>query len=144
MMFIHHMFLRGVKRMDVKHSIKLVLESIAIVGLKEKQQEAVVAFLSYKDVFVSLPAGYGKSFICGILPILYIADCARYILMHYVILMMLNTVGKSGSIVVCVSPLASLMIDQKTKFTLQGVTTDFVGESQSDTQALLVGVCNWF
>ena len=43
-----------------------------------------------------------------------IADCACYILMYYVILMMLNTVGKSGSIAVCVSPLASLMIDQKT------------------------------
>ena len=52
------------------------------------------------------------------------------------IIIIFNAVGVSGSIVVCVSPLASLMMDQKSKFTLQGVMTDFVGESQSDTEAI--------
>ena len=55
--------------MDVKHCIKLALESIGIEELKEKQEEAVLAFLSNRDVFVSLPTGYGKSYIYGILPL---------------------------------------------------------------------------
>ena len=41
------------------------------VKLKEKQPEAVLAFLSGHDVFVSLPTGYGKSLIYGILPIVF-------------------------------------------------------------------------
>ena len=40
--------------------------------------------------------------------------------------------GEKGSIVVCVSPLISLMMDQKKKFIEMGLSTDFVGESQSD------------
>ena len=44
--------------MDVKHCIKLALESIGIEELKEKQEEAVLAFLSNRDVFVSLPTDY--------------------------------------------------------------------------------------
>ena len=37
-----------------------------------------------------------------------------------------------GSIVVCISPLTSLMIDQQAKYTPRGLQTDFVGEAQLD------------
>ena len=43
----------------------------------------------------------------------------------------MNAIGRKGSIVVCVSPLVSLMMDQK-KFIEMGLSSDFVGESQSD------------
>ena len=37
-----------------------------------------------------------------------------------------------GSIVVCISPLTSLMIDQQAKYAPRGLQTDFVGEAQLD------------
>lgn len=47
-----------------------ILESARMVGreLREKQKEAITSFVGGKDTFVSLPTGYGKSLIYGILP----------------------------------------------------------------------------
>lgn len=39
-------------------------------------------------------------------------------------------IEQEGSIVVCVSPLTSLMMDQKAKFSPKGIITEFVGEEQ--------------
>ena len=47
------------------------LRRLSILGLKEKQQEAIEAFVSRKDTFVSLPTGYGKSVIYVILPVMF-------------------------------------------------------------------------
>jgi bloom syndrome protein len=41
------------------------------ISLKEKQEEAIAAFVGGRDTFVSLPTGYGKSIIYGILPVMY-------------------------------------------------------------------------
>ena len=48
-------------------------ESAKLFGVKLKeQQEAILSFIQGHDSFVSLPTGYGKSLIYGILPtILY-------------------------------------------------------------------------
>ena len=40
--------------------------------------------------------------------------------------------GRLGSIVVCISPPTSLMMDQHTKYTLRGLQTEFVGEEQTN------------
>ena len=40
--------------------------------------------------------------------------------------------GTSGSIVVCASPLTSLMMDQHSKFVPRGLQAEFVGEIQTD------------
>ncbi len=47
-----------------------ISESAAILGLvlKDKQTEAITAFVQGHDTFVSLPTGYGKSAIYAILP----------------------------------------------------------------------------
>ena len=37
---------------------------------------------------------------------------------------------------VVISPLTSLMMDQRVKFTQKGVTTDFVGELQHDLESV--------
>ena len=66
--------------------------------LKEKLDEAVRTVLSGRDTFVSLPTGYGKSIIYAALPLIF--D---------------RLLDRKGSIVVCVSPLTSLMIDQRSK-----------------------------
>ena len=44
-------------------------------------------------------------------------------------------IGTSGSIVVCISPLTSLMIDQHAKYTPSGLITEFVAEAQCDEKA---------
>ena len=43
---------------------------------------------------------------------------------------------KAGSIVICVSPLTSLMLDQQQKFSRYGLATEFVGEAQEDPNAI--------
>lgn len=50
-----------------------VTQSAAKLGieLKEKQREALLAFCEGKDVFVSLPTGYGKSIIFALLPMVF-------------------------------------------------------------------------
>ena len=47
------------------------IKELGLSSLKPKQEEAIRAFVSGKDVFVSLPTGYGKSLIYGILPLIY-------------------------------------------------------------------------
>ncbi len=39
--------------------------------LSSKQGEAILAFLQNQDVFISLPAGYGKSLCYSLLPPMY-------------------------------------------------------------------------
>ena len=41
--------------------------------------------------------------------------------------------GTSGSIVVCISPLTSIMMDQRAKYSPRGLQVEFVGEEQTDT-----------
>ena len=58
-------------KMDVDLAIKTAAERLGFKRLKEKQVEAIKAFISGKDVFVSLPTACGKSLIYGILPLVF-------------------------------------------------------------------------
>ena len=40
-------------------------------GVKDKQMEAILAVVRGKDTFVSLPTGFGKSMIHGVLPMVF-------------------------------------------------------------------------
>ena len=46
---------------------------MSLYPLKPKQLEAIQAFMSGKDTFVSLPTGYGKFAIYAVLPLAF--DC---------------------------------------------------------------------
>ena len=46
-------------------------------------------------------------------------------------------IGIKGSIVVVVTPLISLMIDQKEKFSQKSLTVQFVGNAQTDERVVL-------
>jgi len=48
---------------NVEQIITKVPEQIGFSNVKEKQKEAILAFLPRKDTFMSLPTGYGKSMI---------------------------------------------------------------------------------
>ena len=53
--------------MNLQEAIEDVSRQVGLC-LKEKQFEAILNFVSGRDVFVSLPTGYGKSIIYAILP----------------------------------------------------------------------------
>ena len=57
--------------MDYQQGLDEVLKETGYMQLKPKQQEAIKGFVSGKDVFASLPTGYGKSVIYDILPSLF-------------------------------------------------------------------------
>ena len=101
----------------------LILSEVApILSLKEfkkRQVEAIMSILNGNDTFVSLPIGYGKSVIYVALPFVKDRMCSR-----------------NGSSVVCVSPLTSLMMDQRAKFSPMDISTEFVGEMQRDEAAI--------
>ena len=104
---------------DLTRPLADVAGLLGLVSFKDKQDEALRAFLSGRDTFVSLPTGYGKSVIYAALPLI----CDRL-------------QDRRGSIAVCVSPLTSLMIDQRSKFARLGISTEFVGELQADEEAV--------
>jgi bloom syndrome protein len=104
-----------------RRTVSVLVEVAGILGLnkfKPKQEEAIVSVFSGKDTFVSLPTGYGKSVVYAYLPLLQDWLSERI-----------------GSIVVCVSPLTSVMMDQRVKFSPVGLSTEFVGEMQTDESA---------
>ena len=57
--------------MEAKRALMEATKEIGIKALKPKQEEAILAFMAGNDTFVSLPTGYGKSLIYGILPLMF-------------------------------------------------------------------------
>ena len=56
---------------DIEKALEDAVCMYGITQLKPKQREAMLSFLSGKDVFVTLPTGYGKSIIYGLLPVVF-------------------------------------------------------------------------
>ena len=54
---------------DLETSMKTASQRFGVSELKKQQKSAVEATLCGKDVFVSLPTGFGKSLIYQLLPI---------------------------------------------------------------------------
>ena len=80
-----------------------------------------------QDVFVSLPTGYGKSYCFALLPTLALFDYLRS---------PSHPPDDHTSITVVVSPLTALMMEQRSKFSVKGVSSEFVGELQHDVKAM--------
>ena len=57
--------------MKFSEALAETIKELGLSSLKPKQVEAIQAFVNGNDVFVSLPTGYGKSLIYGILPLIY-------------------------------------------------------------------------
>ena len=52
----------------MESAINVAMKKAGLVELKEEQRECLQRFLEGHDVFGSLPTGYGKSLIYGLLP----------------------------------------------------------------------------
>ena len=102
-----------------------IASSCAMMGvaeLKEKQKDAIKSFVEGNDVLVILPTGYGKSLCFALLRLPLVFDYLR---------------GEANtSIVICVSPLMSLMMEQRTRFSHRGLSAEFVGELQTDPKSM--------
>ena len=79
--------------MEVEAAINSAARSVGLQVLKPTKRGAIRTFTSRCDVFVALHTGHGKSLCFVLLSLVF--DCI---------------LGRSGSIVLCVSPLASLMM----------------------------------
>lgn len=115
--------------MDLNEALSIATAKLGYENLRAEQKTVIEAFVGGHDVFAALPTGYGKSLCFAILPVLY--DILR---------------GHSDptAIVLCISPLVSLMADQKAKFSPKGLVTDFVGSAQEDFtayKAVVEGKC---
>ena len=88
-----------------------------ISTLRPQQKDSVLSILKGNDVFVRLPTGFGKTLITALLPFAF--D---------------NLLGYSTatSIVLCISPLIALMLDQRRRFQDMGLTAEVLGSGQSD------------
>ena len=80
------------------------------------------SFVRCHDTFVILPTGYGKSLCYTLPPFLF--DALR---------------GRKGSIVVCVSPLVALMVEQQEKLRSRGLRAEFVEDELSDAKGVQEG-----
>ena len=111
---------------DLQASMKAAALRFGFSELKKQQRSAIEATLSGKDVFVSLPTGFGKSLIYQLLPV-----CAEE-------LALLSPVGPGFKpFVLIVSPLISLMQDQVASLRCKGFRASLcisVNQRQRDGQ----------
>ena len=98
---------------ELEKVIEGAAKDIGICELKKEQKKAVYLFVGGKDVFISLPTGYGKSICFALLPLVF--DRMR---------------GDVGAIVLCISPLTALMMEQRTKFSVRGISTEYISFQQ--------------
>ena len=96
----------------IASSEKSAFARLGYNSVREEQLEAVRAILEGRDVFVSLPTRSGKSLCYGCLPLVFDE---------------LRAVPQGKSIVVVVSPLKALMMDQVQTFSTKGVKAAYLG-----------------
>ena len=116
--------------MNLEEALNSAARELGYERLRKEQKGVVEAFVGGHDVFAALPTGYGKSLCFALLPRLF--DILR------------NN-SEPSSIVLCISPLVSLMEDQKARFSPRGLVTEFVGgvrnENTTTYQTVIDGKC---
>ena len=122
-------------RMSQTDSFSVIDEAAASLGntcLKDEQKKALHSFVSGKDVFVTLPTGYGKSLCYALLPIVFDK---------------IQGIAESRSIVMVVSPLITLMKDQSVSFASKGIMAGYVSDKETTDKEtkrqILRGECQW-
>lgn len=94
--------------------------------LKPEQERGLQEFVAGKDVFISLPTGFGKSLCYILLPRIF--DTLREV--------------DRKSITLVVSPLIALMKDQVATITALGLSATYVTDKKSMTHSVRQGLRN--
>ena len=95
----------------IESAVREAFGRLGYLDVRDEQLEAAREFLRGRDVFVSLPTGSGKSLCYGCLPFAF------------------NSLRKSSSsIMIVISPLKTLMLDQMEIFNAKGVQAIYVGD----------------
>ena len=117
---------------SVEGAISYGTKRLSIEQLNGKQREAVVSFVEGKDVFVSLPTGFGKSICFQILPFVldYMSSPSpgEEVVDKYIALI--------------VEPTAAIMRDQVSRLLSVGISAAFINHEQNDAnikQAVVQG-----
>ena len=93
--------------------------------IKDEQKQAIQDVYEGKDVFVWLPTGYGKSVCYECLPFLYDMKLDRHLS------------EQERSVVLVISPLVSLMVDQVSSLRSRGVPAAILSSQGSIDKSLL-------
>lgn len=101
---------------DLEKLIDEAASSRGYPAVKIEQKAALKAFVEGRDVFVSLPTGYGKSLCYGLLPAIFNLK---------------KRLVNNTSIVLVVSPLIALMKDQASSFTEKDIPAAYVSDRDS-------------
>ena len=101
----------------ILEAIHKATQSAGYSELKEYQRNAVEAYLSNRDVFVSAPTGAGKSLLFELAP---------YAFEHLS--------ANNKSVVLVIVPLVSLMKDQVNNLVSRGIPATYVGDTCSEDQ----------
>ena len=99
--------------------ISLAVQELRYEKATHEQHEAMKNFALGRDMFVSLPTGSGKSLCYAALPLVF--DNIRKVSAEQ---------PEDASIVVCVSPLSALMLDQVMTLSKRGLLAAHVGVPQ--------------
>ena len=123
---------RTVGKGDYEEILQQATTSLGFSRLTDEQHEAISAFLSGRDVFVSLPTGSGKSLCFALIPkAVEMLKSALHIDSPF------------GSVMFVVSPLVSLMHDQVSRFSALGLPCVALGrlEDSQGIQMITKGEC---
>ena len=88
--------------------------------LKPQQEEALLEFTKGRDVFVSLPTGFGKSLCYTLIPSLF--DLVRGV--------------ENLSIALVISPLIALMEEQVATISAMGISAVYISDKLSNTRTV--------
>ena len=114
---------------EIDSGVSLIFTRLGYHEVKTKQLEAKRGFIKDKDVFVSLPTGSCKSTCYGCLPLVF--GCLPLVFDY-----LRKSDLKTKSIVVVVSPLKALMLDQVRSFSANGVDSVCVTDGEAVTYEL--------
>ena len=103
----------------LKGIVSAAAQALGYTSLKPEQETALLSFLGGRDVFVSLPTGYGKSLCYAALPAAFDSLLKR---------------RQATSIVVAVSPLIALMKDQVATLSARGLAVGCITQESSDEE----------
>ncbi len=97
-------------------AIEAAFSKLGYSRVREEQLKATREFVKGRDVFISIPTGSGKSLCYGCLPLVF--DTLRS--------------ASNEAIVLVVSPLKALMLDQVQSFSSKGLQSAYVGAMDED------------